>query len=40
MKKELPNWELFAYYILNVLSFGSLWLMKVIIKKAIIEANK
>jgi len=40
MKKELPTWELFAYYIFNVLTFGALWLYKIVIKKAIIEANK
>jgi len=39
-KKEIPTWELVAYYILNILSFGALWITKVVIKKAIIESKE
>lgn len=38
-KYDLPMWELAVYYILNVLCFGSLWVIKLVIKKAILEAK-
>ena len=38
-KYDLPLWELIPYYIINIFSFGSLWIIKLVIKKAILEAK-
>jgi hypothetical protein len=33
------GWEKWAYWFLNVCSLGSLWLIKIVMKKAILEAE-
>jgi hypothetical protein len=38
--KDKMGWEYVAYVILNIFTFGSFWMMKVIIKKAILETQK
>jgi hypothetical protein len=37
--KRLPINETLVYWGYNVLTLGLLWVMKIVIKKAIIEAN-
>jgi len=36
---DLPLLELLIYYIVNILTFGSFYLFKILIKKAILEAK-
>lgn len=36
--RELPWYELAVYWIANLFSFGALWIAKIIVKKAFIEA--
>jgi len=40
MRKEMPLLETLIYYVLNVMTFGALWFAKIVIKKALIEANQ
>ena len=35
---KLSGWEKFFYYIYVIATFGGVWIAKIIIKKAIIEA--
>jgi len=39
MKKDLPVLEAIVYYLTCVLTMGGSWVMKIIIKKAIMEAK-
>lgn len=38
-KKELPTGEKLVYYALNILTLGTSFFLKVIIKKALIESK-
>lgn len=40
IKTELSGFEKLWYYVLNVLSVGLLFTLKVVIKKAIIESER
>lgn len=40
MKKDLPFLENLGYYFYVLITLGGAWLIKVIIKKAIIESEK
>jgi len=37
MKKEISGFENFVYYLFVFLSFGVLWVYKIMVKKAILE---
>lgn len=39
MTKKLPTMEYMVYAALNIIFFGWPWAIKIIIKKAIMEAN-
>ena len=36
--EDKMGWEKWAYWILNIGSLGTLWLLKIVIKKAVTEA--
>lgn len=38
-KKSMDAIETIAYWCMNVLTLGATWMLKIIIKKAIIEAH-
>ena len=40
MNKKLSAWESFWYYLTVITSFGAMFGLKVVIKKAILEATK
>ena len=40
MKKKMPIDENLIYYAYCILTLGFVWLCKIVIKKAIIEANE
>lgn len=37
MKKQISGFESFIYYFFNILTFGGLWVSKIVVKKAISE---
>lgn len=40
MKKDITGFESFIYYLFCILTFGGLWIYKIVVKKAIAEMNK
>ena len=38
-KNKMPSFENLVYYLVNIVTFGSFFLLKVVIKKAILETK-